>query len=137
MPHFGEVWSFFCARKQIIAQEEKHMAAYNAEFAEIGAKIVARREELGMKASELAIQAGVCASTLSQIESGQRAAKLETLIAIAEALKVSLDYFQPDKLNQYTALPKGLAALLPKLKEKSPAEQQMLIRMFSAMIDSM
>lgn len=113
------------------------MAAYNAEFAEIGAKIVARREELGMKASELAIQAGVTASSLSYIESGQRAVKIETLVSIAEALNVSLDYLQPDKLDQYTAMPKGLAALLPKLKEKSPAEQQMLIRMFSAMIDSM
>ena len=113
------------------------MAAYNAEFAEIGAKIVARREELGMKASELAIQAGMTAASLSYIESGQKGAKASTLIEIAKALKVSLDYFQPEELEDYSSVPKELAALIPKLKEKTPAEQQMLIRMFAAMIDSM
>ena len=113
------------------------MAEFNQELAEIGARIVARREELGMTATELAIQAGITAPTLSFIESGQRVPKMDTLISIAKALKVSLDYIQPEELNNYSLVPKELSAVLPKLKAKTPAEQKMLIRMFSAMIDSM
>lgn len=112
------------------------MAEYNAELAEVGARIVERREELGMKASTLAIQVGITAASLSYIESGQKAVKASTLVAIAETLKVPLSRLQPQKLDKYSNVPKELEALLPKLKEKSPAEQQMLIRMFSAMIDT-
>ena len=114
------------------------MAELNqSDLLEIGNRIVERREELGMKASELAIQVGITAAPLSYIESGQKAAKASTLTAIAEALKVPFSRLQPKRLDKYSDIPKGLEALLPKLKEKSPAEQQALIRMFSAMIDTM
>ncbi len=44
------------------------MAEYNIELAEVGAGIVERREELGMKAAELAIQVGITAASLYYIE---------------------------------------------------------------------
>ena len=66
--------------------------AFNQELYEVGARIIERREELGMTATQLAIQADISARTLSQIESGQREAKIGTLVAIAAALRVSLDY---------------------------------------------
>lgn len=113
------------------------MAVFNAELAEIGARIVERREELGMKASELAIQVGITAASLSYIESGQKAAKASTLTAIAETLRVPLSRLQPKKLDKFSDVPKGIEVLFSKLKEKSPAEQQMLINMFCAMIDKM
>ena len=46
--------------------------AFNQELYEVGARIIERREELGMTATQLAIQADISARTLSQIESGQR-----------------------------------------------------------------
>ena len=55
-----------------------------------------------MTATELAIQANISAKTLSKIESGQSEVKIGTLVAIATALKVSLDYLQQKKLDQYS-----------------------------------
>ena len=113
------------------------MTEFNQELFEVGSKIRERRKELKMTAAELAIQIDVTAATISSIENGQKAAKTSLLIAIARVLGVSLDFFQPQDLDQYSNVPKDLAALLPKLSAKSPAEQKMLIKMFSSMIDSM
>ena len=97
----------------------KYIVAFNQELYEIGARIVERREELGMTATELAIQANISAKTLSKIESGQSEVKIGTLVAIATALKVSLDYLQPKKLDQYSAMPKGMPALIEKINKKN------------------
>ncbi len=102
---------------------------------EIGNRIVSRRTELGMTATELSIQADISARTLSQIESGQRETKTGTLIAIAEALGVSLDYLQPQKLDQYAAIPQELSALLPKLNAKSPEAQKKILQILASTID--
>ena len=112
------------------------MITYNPEAAEMGARIVARREQLGMSATELSVQAGISAATLSQIESGQRFARIQTLTAIAKALKVSFDYLQPQELDQYSSTPKDMSALITKLKMKSFDDQKTLIKLFNAMIDS-
>ena len=71
--------------------------AFNQELYEVGARIIERREELGMTATQLAIQADISARTLSQIESGQRETKIGTLVAIAAALRVSLDLSSAEK----------------------------------------
>ena len=110
------------------------MAGFNQELYEVGSRIRARRKELNMTASDLAIQVDVTAATISSIENGQSAAKISVLIAIAKALKVSLDYFQPQELDQYSAVPTELAELIPILKSKSPMEQKLIINALSGML---
>ncbi|MBR1433304.1 MAG: helix-turn-helix transcriptional regulator [Ruminiclostridium sp.] len=110
---------------------------YNPQLAEMGTKIVARREELGMTATELSIYADISTVTLSSAESGHSAIGTDKLIRIADVLKVPLSYLQPGKLEKYSEIPSELIPLLPKLKKKSPEEQRKLIQMFASMIDIM
>lgn len=49
------------------------------------------REHRGLSQSELASQAGISPSYLSQLESGKRDGTMEVLAAIASALNVTLD----------------------------------------------
>ncbi len=112
------------------------MNTYNPEAAEMGARIVARREQLGMSAAELAVQADISAAALSQIESGQRFARVQTLIAIAKALKVSLDCLQPQGLDQYSNISTDMSIVVMKLKTKSFDNQKTLTKMFNAMVDT-
>ena len=110
--------------------------AFNQELYEVGARIIERREELGMTATQLAIQADISARTLSQIESGQREAKIGTLVAIAAALRVSLDYLQPKKLDQYSAMPKGMPALIEKINKKLPEAQKKILQILTTVIET-
>ena len=61
---------------------------------EVGEKIVKRRKELNMTATELAIQADITASSLSLYETGQREMRIDTFYKISAALKVPFSYFQ-------------------------------------------
>jgi|GEM_PF-2220800 len=108
---------------------------YDPQLAEMGAKIVARREELGMTATELAIYIDVTPATLSRIETGQSTTGTDKLIRIADALKVPLSYFQPDMLAKYSEIPTELLCLMPKLKKKPVSEQHKIVQMLTAMID--
>ena len=100
------------------------MAEFNQELYEVGSKIRERRKEMGLTATELAIQVDTSAATISSIENGQSAAKVSLLIEIARVLKVSLDYFQPKELND----------LIPLLKTKSPLEQQIILKALAGML---
>ena len=110
--------------------------AFNQELYEVGARIIERREELGMTATQLAIQADISAKTLSQIESGQSEAKIGTLVAIATALEVSLDYLQPKKLDQYSAIPKGMPPLIEKINAKLPENQKKILQILATVIET-
>lgn len=108
---------------------------YNPQLAEIGAKIVARREDLGMTATELAIYVGITFAALSRIENGQSEAKVTTLMKIADILTVPLSYFQPGGADVSTNnIPPELLALIPKLKNKTHSEQRKLMQMIATMI---
>ena len=108
---------------------------YDPQLAEMGAKIVAKREELGMTATELAIYADISSVALSHIETGQSVVKIDTLIRIASALKVPLSSIQPTVLDIYSDIPTELLSLMPKLKKKSPAEQKKIYAMLTTMIE--
>ena len=88
---------------------------YDPQLAEMGAKIVARREELGMTATELAIYADITSAALSRIENGQSEAKVTTLMKIADILTVPLSYFQSGDSESSYDIPPELLALIPKL----------------------
>ena len=108
---------------------------FNQELCEVGARIIEQREKLGMTATELAIQANISAKTLSQIETGQNEAKIGTLVAIATALEISLDYIQPKKLDQYSVMPKGMPTLIKKINEKLLESQKKILQLLESAIE--
>lgn len=110
---------------------------YNRTLSQIGDRIVKRRMELGMTANELALYADISAPALSQIENGQRNAKIESLHSIAKALGVSLAQLQPEDLDKYSEVPSEMQCLVKKLKDLDPDKRNMLIKMFCAQIDSL
>ncbi len=59
----------------------------------VGRRIRDLRERRGWSQSELARRAGIGISTLSEIESGQSAPRLDTLVALAQALGAPLESF--------------------------------------------
>lgn len=61
-------------------------------YREIGARIVVRRKAMGLTQEELAEKAGVSPQTISKAESGCREMTLKTIVGIAVALEVSVDY---------------------------------------------
>ena len=108
--------------------------AYDPVLAEIGAKIVKRREELHMTAVELATRVVVSANSLSLYETGQRAMGIDKMYRIARALKVSFSYFQPEELTIDTEVQEDCFAALEKLTAMPVEKRTMLMRMFQAQI---
>ena len=53
------------------------------------------REHRGLSQAELAVRAKVRQATVSRIESGDRAGKVQVLHALAEALKIDIDDLLP------------------------------------------
>lgn len=111
--------------------------AENPVITNIGKKITQRREELGMTATELAIQANMSASQLSLYESGQRTMGVDKLHNIAVALKVPLSYLQSDELDAFSEVPPAFLRLIERLKELPADKQPMMNNMFMAQIDSL
>lgn len=110
---------------------------YNQSLVDMGDRIRARREELGMSAAELAVRTDMDASALSRIESGQRAVRTDRLIKIAAALKTSLASLQPSELDQFSDVPAEMLPIIEKLQKKSLADQKKLIQIFASMVDIM
>lgn len=110
---------------------------YKPELIQVGNRIIARREELGMTQTELAIQAGITQQTLSHIESGKRAVRVDTLSKIAAALKAPLSLFQPEDLDQYGGIESDMLSLIHGIKDLPLPQRKMIIRMFQAQINSL
>ena len=64
----------------------------------LGKRIRAQRKIARMTQEELAELAGISISFLGHIERGTRKASLETLVALANALKISTDILLQDSL---------------------------------------
>jgi len=110
---------------------------YKPELIQVGNRIIARREELGMSQTELAIQAGITQQTLSNIESGKRAVRIDTLVQIAEALKAPLSMLQPEYLDQYGNVENDMLSLMQGIKNLPLPQRKMMIRMFQSQIKSL
>jgi y4mF family transcriptional regulator len=63
----------------------------------VGERIKKRRNELGWTQDALAQKAGVSKSFLSDLENGKRNVGADTLLEIARALSLSLDYLMEGK----------------------------------------
>jgi transcriptional regulator with XRE-family HTH domain len=58
-----------------------------------GGEMKRRRMAVGMTAAELAERAGIGLSTLNRAEQGRGDVRLETLVACADVLRLSLDEY--------------------------------------------
>ena len=104
---------------------------------QIGQKIVQRREELKMTATELAIQSDMPMSTLSLIENGQRNMGVDKLHKIAVALKVPFSYLQPNDLDEFSEISDDFLSFNEQLKALPPDLRKMMIKMFAAQLASL
>ena len=62
----------------------------DALLAQIGLRIVRRRQDLGLSQKELAERLGMAAPNLSQIEYGERNLTIRTVCKLAEALEMTV-----------------------------------------------
>lgn len=101
---------------------------------QIGSRIVKRREELHMTATDLSIQADVSANSLSFYESGQRAMGIDKMYRITQALRIPFSYLQPDEMSDCPEIPEDCRLLFEKLNSLPVKKKDMLLKMFQAQI---
>ena len=87
----------------------------------IGARIKAAREKAGMTQEDLAAILEMSPTHISVIERGVKSPKLETLVNIANALKVSSDTLLQDVV---TCASDGIASELSAAIAKMPKKDQ-------------
>lgn len=65
-------------------------------YAAIAAQVISRRQELGLSQRQLAELCGTTQPAIARFESGRRPPKMDTLLAMADALDASLEVlFRP------------------------------------------
>jgi transcriptional regulator with XRE-family HTH domain len=70
------------------------------DYKSLGMRIRKRRKAMRMTQEELAKKLGLSLSFLGHIERGTRKASVETLVAIANELSLSVDFMLQDSLNE-------------------------------------
>lgn len=73
-----------------------------------GKKIKAARENLKLTQFELSEEVGISQNFLGDIERGLKLPSIETLVKLANILKVNLDYILSDSLDNILAEPEGI-----------------------------
>jgi transcriptional regulator with XRE-family HTH domain len=83
------------------------------EMATLGGRIKQRRHELGWTQDVLAQKAAISKSFLSDLENGKRSVGADTLLEIARALNLSLDYLvkgtEPETMPKEINIPTSLS----------------------------
>ena len=98
----------------------------------IGARIKAAREAKGMTQEDFAAALDMSRNHISVIERGQKVPKLDTFVAIANALDVSADNLLRDVVAQsVNGVVNNLSASIMKLP---PKEQKRVIRAIEAYV---
>lgn len=70
------------------------------DYVDLGKRIRARRQHLGLTQEQLAKEMGVSTSFMGHIERGTRKASLETLVQLANVMDVSIDGLLSASLNR-------------------------------------
>lgn len=107
----------------------------SADLIEIGLLIRHNRELSKMTQSELAEKAGIYDKSVSRLETGTSKMRLDTFFGLAEALGVSPNEISPKRLVN-TAKPSHSMEIESRYRKLSKSEQELFIRMISAMLDS-
>ena len=83
----------------------------------IGPALLARRKRMGLTLAQLASQSGLSAPFISQVERGQAAPSIVSLLALAKALGVDMSYFlsvpKPSQIVRRASKPELIATALP------------------------
>lgn len=95
------------------------------DYAKLGKHIRQERRAHRLTQAELAEEIGLSMSFLGHIERGSRVPSLETLVAIANRLRVSVDYLLSDSLEPISARSLGGAL--------SPSQHRVLREIFDKM----
>ena len=72
------------------ALEGRSEEAFREEYERLGAEIARRRAHVGLSQRELAELCGTTQSAVARLEAGRRAARLDTLLRVANALDAEL-----------------------------------------------
>lgn len=75
------------------------------DFKMLGKRVRFLRKMMSLTQENLAEQVGLSSSFLGHIERGSRKASLETLVSLANALRVDVSYLLADSLSAKTAEP--------------------------------
>lgn len=87
------------------------------DYKKLGERMRKERLALGMTQEVLSEKAGISVSFLGQIERGERKPSLETVVNMANSLKVTVDYLLADN---YLKAPKSLIDELAFLVRETP-----------------
>lgn len=100
----------------------------------VGARIRARREELGWTQEDLARKANISKSFLSDIENGKRSVGADKLLDIARALSRSLDFLMTGKDAESGEL-SPTEVQIPKSLAKFAADEGLSFRQALALLE--
>lgn len=80
------------------------------DYADLGQRVRKQRQALGWTQQTLAKKIGVSTSFVGHVERGSRKASLETLVSIANAMNLSMDYLLAGNLDSagFSSAPKGV-----------------------------
>lgn len=92
----------------------------------VGSRIKAVRISRGMSQADLAVEASVSLSLISNIERGKTGMQLETFVKVAEALQVSADYLLRPDVPEVKAIYQGEFAEL--LEDCSASEMETILK---------
>lgn len=98
----------------------------------LGTRISQRRVELRLSQKELANQAGISVTYLSELERNKRFPSARICVDIANALRVPMDYLLQDisrggriyRLSEYSK----------KIRRLNPSDQNLILTVMAAMI---
>lgn len=98
----------------------------------LGTRIAQRRVELRLSQKELANQAGISVTYLSELERNKRFPSARICVDIANTLHVPMDYFLQDisrggriyRLSEYSK----------KIRRLNPSDQNLILTVMAAMI---
>ena len=99
------------------------------DYIDLGSRIRKQRKQLGWTQEEMADRVNVCTSFIGHIERGTRKASLETLVSIANATNLSLDYLLAGSLQS-----DSMADLIPQ--NLTAQQRRVLQRVLSAFSES-
>ena len=78
------------------------------DYVDLGRRVRKQRKIRGWTQEMLAEKIGVSTSFIGHVERGTRKASLETLVALANTLEISVDYLLPASLEGEPLVPKDL-----------------------------
>ncbi len=97
------------------------------DYLSIGKRIKSVREKKKITQLELAEQTGLSRSYIGQVETGTRNASLDTIIAIANCLKISIEEILKDSVD-FSSKEVSLSEAETILQDCTPGEERILTK---------